>query len=473
MRLTGLQVAAPSVLLAAATMSGLAAPPLPPYAIVEIPALDDDAPTTPRSLNNRGIVTGASGGLQPFLFDPSGGTYELVQLPLPPDNGEGEWTNGEGWVINDAGQVAMEAVGEPRWTAALYDPNTGETIDLDEVGTDYCVPDDVDEAGRVVGQYNHTVFTERRHAFLWSQADGFVDLGTIAPPEEEALWGSNAHAISEIAGIVVGTSLGPYDGEFEEFRKFAVYWDLDDWEIHILQDRGLELHTLDVNDRGEIVGYNAAYWSSVDAEPIFLPVRDGDYYPSANAINNAGIILGSLYDRHDRWRQVIWPSPSARRYLEPSELLPPNPRWTALDALEDLNDANQIVGFGRRPGDTTFEERGFILSPVNPSFHLSTPSPGDAGTSNTFTVTGLMPGDRATLLYSTHGGGTLIPGCNLQTNVLQLDAPRIAGSALADSTGVATIQGFVPNAARNKTVVFQALVKDRCAISDLVVHQFQ
>ena len=207
--------------------------------------------------------------------------------------------------------------------------------------------------------------------------------------------------------------------------------------------------------------------------PIFLPVRPGDYFPSADAINNRGVILGSVLGPDDRLYEVIWPSPRARRYVESKQRLPPHHRWKGLDSVEDLNDANQLVGFGRRVGDTLLEQRGFILSPVYPSFNLSTPSPGNAGTSNTFTITGLQLGDEVALVYGLNGGGALVPGCNLQMNALQIDNPITAGSAVANSSGIATIQGFVPEAARSKTILFQALVKDRYAISGLVVHEFQ
>ena len=297
-------------------------------------------------------------------------------------------------------------------------------------------------------------------------------LPDFTKPGEEPFWSGYAEAVDNAAGIAVGAVSGPLGGE--DFQRYAVHWDLATREVYELDDGGRgTVDPNDVNDHGEIVGYNGAYWSSVDAEPIFLPMRRGDRTASPQVINNHGVILGQVTRADNHLYHVIWLSPLAPRYWEPVLLLPSNHRWTRLDEVADLNDANQMVGFGRRPGDSQIEERGFILSPVFPSFDLSTPSPGDAGTSNTFTITDLSPGDEVELLYGLNGGGALIPGCNLQANALQIDNPITAGSAIADGTGTATIQGFVPNAARNKTIVFQALVKDRCAISGLVVHGFQ
>ena len=472
--------------LAAALAAVVASPgwsqSLPPYAIVEIPSLGGTF-TAARAINGLGQVTGSSflggnGFYRPFVFEPEVWPPTTNELPLPPDDEEGPWTDGQGEDLNDGGQVTMYAVGRPGYTAALHDPITGETTDISlSVGTDYCFPHGIGEERHIAGTFDDpSDNTDRHQGFLWTPVRGFIDLGTLGGPGEEDYWESGAYGINTAAGLIVGTVGGPYDEPDPE--HWPVYWDIYDLEIHILNDGGATYSVTPyaANDSGQIVGHTAAYWSSVDAEPIFLPLRPRDDdrpYAIADDINNRGVILGSVFDREGRLHEVVWPSPSARDYVEPVRLLPPKHRWQHLDSVEDLNDANQLVGFGRRIGDTLLEQRGFILSPVYPTFDLSTPSPGNAGTGNTFTITGLQPGEEVALVYGLNGGGALIPGCNLQTNALQIDNPITAGSAVANSSGIATIQGFVPNAARNRTILFQALVQGRCAISGLVVHRFQ
>ncbi len=85
----------------------------------------------------------------------------------------------------------------------------------------------------------------------------------------------------------------------------------------------------------------------------------------------------------------------------------------------------------------------------------------------------MTPGARVTFLYSKTGGGTRIPGCDLQQNALQLDSPTVIGAAVADSNGVASITRTVPPVARGQTILFQAVVQGECAISQLVVFRFE
>jgi hypothetical protein len=104
---------------------------------------------------------------------------------------------------------------------------------------------------------------------------------------------------------------------------------------------------------------------------------------------------------------------------------------------------------------------------------LSAPLPGVAGEANSLTITNVTPGQRVYFYYSLHGGGTRIPGCDLQQNALQLDNPKPIGSSIADENGIATISKNVPIAARNQWILIQAVVPGECAISQLVVKRFE
>ena len=104
---------------------------------------------------------------------------------------------------------------------------------------------------------------------------------------------------------------------------------------------------------------------------------------------------------------------------------------------------------------------------------MSDPAPGAANAMNTFSVTNAPPGAKVIFTYAFNGGGTRIPGCNLQQNALQLREPVVFGSAIADENGNASIERYVPNAASGKTVLIQALILNDCAISQLVVHEFE
>jgi len=139
-----------------------------------------------------------------------------------------------------------------------------------------------------------------------------------------------------------------------------------------------------------------------------------------------------------------------------------------MEVTTSINNAGQIPVTGKYDDD----HWALLLTPVHPSMTLQGPQPGRAGTTNGLRVTGVTPGARVTFLYSRHGGGTRIPGCDLQQNALQLDNPTVIGTAIANQQGVATITRPVPLIARGQTILFQAVVQNQCAISQLVVHRF-
>lgn len=100
------------------------------------------------------------------------------------------------------------------------------------------------------------------------------------------------------------------------------------------------------------------------------------------------------------------------------------------------------------------------------------PEPGRAGVTNTISAYGAKPGVRLVhFLYSLREGQTNVPGC--PGVVLFLQRPVLLGSDVADSNGVATINVFVPGAARGVTVVLQALELDLCNESNAIFHTFE
>ena len=150
-------------------------------------------------------------------------------------------------------------------------------------------------------------------------------------------------------------------------------------------------------------------------------------------------------------------------------LLPRKSGWD-IEGADDINDADQIVGLGVHNGIT----RGFLLSPVRPTMTVSQPTPGLAGEVNTLTLSNCPPGTRVYLTYATRGGGTIIPGCDIQENALQLKNAKLAGSVVADASGEAEFTFFVPDVARNLgDILIQAVVPGECAVSNLVVEEFE
>jgi len=97
------------------------------------------------------------------------------------------------------------------------------------------------------------------------------------------------------------------------------------------------------------------------------------------------------------------------------------------------------------------------------------PEPGDTGQANTFTVTQAADGGAVFFLRSFTAGQTTIPACSAD---LDLGNPRLLGSDVADATGEASIQPFIPAGVSGRTVFFQAVQISSCLLSNTVEFTF-
>ncbi len=264
-------------------------------------------------------------------------------------------------------------------------------------------------------------------------------------------------------------------------------WTVDGYERAVLWENGgvVELRTLRsdpsiaiaINELGQIVGQsdgpndNAHAVAWVNEQIVDLHNSELGIGSSAWGINSVGQVVGWVGRQPTNVYGFLWDQNNGMRRLD--DLLPAKPRrsWR-ISMAREINDAGQIAAEGYVIGQplTLYP---FLINPVNPTMELSSPVPGAAPGPNTLTLTGAIPGARVVFLYALHSGGTRIPGCDLQQNALQLDNPQIIGTAIADGNGVATITRTVPPIARGQTILFQAVVQNECAISQLVVHRFE
>ncbi|MFG0328438.1 MAG: hypothetical protein ACF8PN_00950 [Phycisphaerales bacterium] len=100
---------------------------------------------------------------------------------------------------------------------------------------------------------------------------------------------------------------------------------------------------------------------------------------------------------------------------------------------------------------------------------LLPPVPGTAGTQNTLETQNATPGERIYYGYGFQGGTTPIPGC---ATVVDIDNATLAGSAIADGSGVATLTSFVPGGAAGRQVLIQSVELNTCRVSNLVTQTF-
>ncbi len=432
--------------------------------------------------------------------------YAVFELPGLSEQNQFDAPGG----IDSLGNViGGAAVGASDFHATLW-PREGGVIDLGTLGGDDSGAASINEVGEIAGwagfRPNSGIYV--RHACIW-RSGKVLDLGTLGGES------SYAYDINDF-GQVVGNS----EFEFGNFAEKACLWENEG--IHALPgpvEGESGRAAFDINNLGEIVGWG--YGSNREATALLW--RDDQVIDlgslagqggQANAINDGGMIIGQseafsgtthaviwlegqIMDIHDArfglrsWTDdidesgrivgAIGDSVSSRQgfLLEPGrelsllkEMIPPrmDTDWR-IDRCQ-INESGQISAAAYPEGNST-HLYALLLSPVNATMTLQGPLPGSAGTTNRLRVSGATPGARVYFCYSRQGGGTRIPGCDLQQNALQLDSPTVIGTAIADGNGVASITRNVPLIARGQTILFQAVVQNECAISQLVVHRFE
>ncbi|MCC6908588.1 MAG: hypothetical protein IT430_11640 [Phycisphaerales bacterium] len=432
--------------------------------------------------------------------------YATIQLRSQNESLASDVADGLNLFGDTVGQAPLESFWLPR--PALW-PRDGGVIDLGTLGGDLGSARDINEVGEVVGSSGFepggSIFVG--HAFLWRNGI-MIELGTLGGES------SGAGAINN-QGQIVGDS----EYEFGNYADRGFLW--ENGVMTALPAAPPELYSRganDINEKSEAIGYgggfdlqvNALLWRNGEmidlgslsgqgsrAEAIndlgqivgrseaangnghavvwidgrIIDIHDGRYgaYSWGQDINNAGHVIGAIGDFATTREMFIRESGHPMRLLK--DLMPPRTREDWRLDRGHINDAGQMSVAANIRG--TLDYFALLLTPVDPSLDLAAPAPGRAGEANALSVTNATPSARVVFLYSKHGGGTRIPGCDLQQNALQLDQPTIIGSAIADGNGVAAITRTVPLVARGQTILFQAVVQNECAISQLVVHEFE
>ena len=429
------------------------------FAFLELPPLGGSH-SFGRAINESGTVVGAA-------FIP-GNTYRPVAwLDGDPLDLGTLGAEGEAWGINSSGWIVGRSFvpeGNRGWHAFLW--RDGRIEDIGTLGGYPSQAWAINNFGHIVGDSRNVLGTVE--AFIWR--DGKMDSLLAFDPQLNSF----AYGLDN-EGQMVGKSFKRF-GQFNTER--AALWqsnEIIDLGTHRSDNMGRG-QAREINDLGYIVGW-ADDETSRSKAFIWLEGRMynihtlGLYSQSfAYAINNLGQVVGFHSTDESFWRGFLWEQGRGMQLL--TDLVPPSCRWRPMVA-SDINDAGQIAGYGTPKAAPDSIYRAFIMSPVNPTITLAAPSPGRAGEVNTLTVSNCTPGATVQFLYSRFGGGTRIPGCDLQQNALQLDSPTVIGTAIADANGVASITRTVPPVVRNQTILFQAVVQNECAISQLVVHQFE
>lgn len=209
--------------------------------------------------------------------------------------------------LNDSGQVigSMLVDSSPRgfsWTA------TDGAVDLGTLGGLSTRPRALNDAGQVVGESQIAVGST--HAFFWSAAGGMTDLGGHL---------SQANVVNDRGEVAGMRTYTPEDGTFHAF-----VWTETDGLIELGSLGGNWTEPFAISNNGQIVG--DATITGSDAGPIwraFSWTRDGGIvnlgtlggaHSGARAVNARGQVLGTAAGPDGGLRATLWNTSTTAAY---------------------------------------------------------------------------------------------------------------------------------------------------------------
>jgi probable HAF family extracellular repeat protein len=199
--------------------------------------------------------------------------------------------------------------------------------------------------------------TTINHAVLWS-GTAKKDLGTLAGPA----YNSSAFAVNN-SGVIVGES----EVAGSIFVHAFSYSNNVMTDLLTLPGGGYSRANA-INDAGVVVGESDTLIGAGFQVHAFvyregLGMEDlgtlGGRQSSAYAINSAGQIVGYALNTNDVSRAFLY---DGTKMVDLNDLIPPTSGWTNLEAAVGINDAGQIAGYGQ------FEDgvyHAFLLTPAN------------------------------------------------------------------------------------------------------------
>ncbi len=418
--------------------------------------------------------------------------YEIQRLGLLHPNGYGYAGD-----LNNLGEatgtgLAPNGMSEHGW---IY--SNGTLTDLGTLGSTYSWGLGINDDTTVVGY--SMVSSLVIHAFEWSN-------GSMQLMDPGGYNFSRANAINHL-GDTVGILNGFFGGFQTTLRGYVTTGGLPT----VLDTfGGTESRAEDINDHGQITGMarnaNGQIRGFLHDTGVMNDIGDlGDTYCWPLAINDKASIVGraripgGLYRafRHDgaspqdlgtlggaeseardinNRGEIVGQAEDALgnqrafhlfrgRMRDLNELVHPSFGWM-LTGAGAINELGQILGTGRFQG----VRHAYLLTPIREDLLYSGAVPGVAGTSANAHVAGGQPGSTVHLYFGTAAGTTDVPGC--PSLGIDIASPQLAGSALIDSDGRASIPVVLPASLSGMTIRSQVVDAGTCRVSRVATQTF-
>jgi probable HAF family extracellular repeat protein len=296
--------------------------------------------TRAQDINNRGVVVGgvATGPFTSVAFSWSQRTG-IIELPVAMENGSAFAT-----AINDCGEIVGAADFPGGFRHAARWTRDGELEDLGALSDSVSsAATDINELGAVTGVSetgeDDDVFGPIVHAFLWTEADGMRDLGTLSGRDRDF---SVARAMNN-RNQVVGASVPPPGGRDPHGFFWSERTGMIDLPGPDIGQGGDESDAYDINDRGVVVGigeinglgdFAGFTWTRQRGFRLLAdPGGEGFGWPMG--ISRDGLIVGVSAEFGPR-RALLW--------VRPNKVVNLSPDLGVESRAAAINDKGRIAG---------------------------------------------------------------------------------------------------------------------------------